>query len=578
MPSEDSGNSPFDRHHFDYSPWNFWSEASDEEQRGQLVMQQELMAQRPTVDIAQKCFISPLAAMQADELSLGSHSYIAAHAYVTGSVVTGEHCTVNVFTVVRGDVVLGDGVRIGAHTSILAFNHTMTDPDVPVYRQPLTSRGIRIGSDVWIGSQVTILDGVTIGDRAMVAAGSIVTKNVPAGAVVAGNPAVIKKWRVPGAAAAAAHAAPSAPPGQSAGTPLADRLAAFDRRARSEAAGLLHRSWDGDIADGRYVDAPGVAPTVRAHCDAVEIAAYLLDEAPPQLTWEAHRDRLRALQDPESGMIAPLDDRGEQRGPVGFDGDAAYHVLCVGYALDLLGSALVHPVSAVDALSGEELHRLLASQPWNGRPWQSGHVVDMLGTAAMWNRRHGTAHHETTALTLVGWLHLNADPHTGMWGSPGSEDGLLQLVNGFYRTTRGTYAQFGLPLPYPRAAIDTVLRHAEDPRIVAQERQNACNILDVAHPLWLLGRQQDYRWGEIQALARRLLSEALDFWQPGEGFSFAAPTGGGRRSAAQTPGLQGTEMWLAIIWYLADLLGLSAHLSYRPRGIHRPEPAVTLIS
>src|SRR5699024_2200 len=128
--------------------------------------------------------------------------YIAAHAYVTGTLVAGPHCTINPFTVVRGDVRLGHSVRIGAHTSILAFNHTITDPDVAVFRQPISAQGIVIGDDVWIGSHVMILDGVTIGDRAVVAAGSVVTKDVPAGAIVAGNPAKVKKWRVPGAPAA----------------------------------------------------------------------------------------------------------------------------------------------------------------------------------------------------------------------------------------------------------------------------------------------------------------------------------------------------------------------------------------
>lgn len=45
------------------------------------------------------------------------------------------------------------------------------------------------------------------------------------------------------------------------------------------------------------------------------------------------------------------------------------------------------------------------------------------------------------------------------------------------------------------------------------------------------------------------------------------------RLAETEPGLQGTEMWLAIAWYLADLLGVSDALGYRPRGVHRPEPS-----
>ena len=153
----------------------------------------------------------------------------------------------------------------------------------------------------------------------------------------------------------------------------------------------------------------------------------------------------------------------------------------------------------------------------------------------------------------------------------------MQLVNGFYRASRGSYAQFGVPLAYPERVIDTVLRHARDARFFARDRQNACNVLDVAHPLWLAGRDRDYRRAEIQALARVLLRDAISHWQPGLGFGFAAPSGTGRDVAAETPGLQGTEMWLAIVWLLADLAGVSRHLGYRPAGIHRPEPAELLL-
>ena len=72
-----------------------------------------------------------------------------------------------------------------------------------------------------------------------------------------------------------------------------------------------------------------------------------------------------------------------------------------------------------------------------------------------------------------------------MWGSATAERGLLPVVNGFYRASRGTFAQFGTPLPYPERVIDTVLRHARDPRWFAPVARNACNVLDVAHPLWL---------------------------------------------------------------------------------------------
>ncbi|GGA99144.1 CatB-related O-acetyltransferase [Allosediminivita pacifica] len=62
---------------------------------------------------------------------------------------------------------------------------------------PTRPKITEIGNDVWIGHGAQIMAGVTIGDGAVVAAGAVVSKDVPSYAVVAGNPAVIKRWRVP---------------------------------------------------------------------------------------------------------------------------------------------------------------------------------------------------------------------------------------------------------------------------------------------------------------------------------------------------------------------------------------------
>src|SRR5699024_6569850 len=115
--------------------------------------------------------------------------------------------------------------------SILAFNHTIDDPEMEVFRQPITARGVTIGDDVWIGSHVVILDGVHIGSKAVVAAGAVVTKDVPHGMVVGGNPARVIRARVG-----------KSPGGDS--TDLADQLALFAERARSDGEAILDRSWD----------------------------------------------------------------------------------------------------------------------------------------------------------------------------------------------------------------------------------------------------------------------------------------------------------------------------------------------
>ena len=547
-----------DRH--DYSPWDFWTTASDEARTAQRSRQDRALREHPSWSFGDACFVSPLAAVDADDLSLGDRSYIAAGAYLTGTLRIGADCSINPSTVVRGDVVFGDGVRMGAHSSVLGFNHSM-EPGTPVFRQPLTSRGIRVGDDVWIGSHVVVLDGVTVGESAVLAAGAVVTKDVPAGAIVGGNPARLLRWRVPPAEGAPAPSA-LARAGSRDRAADADReaqLRAFAETARAEAAGILEGAHDDRT--GLFADRPGAAATVRAQGDAIEIADLLLATVPPRTDRDALVARLRGWQDAATGAVAPL---GATAPPEWTDGDTAYHVLSTGYALDLLGSSFAHPVGLITEATPAALVARLEALPWESDPWNAGHHVDALGTALLWARRRGDALAPGVAETLFGWLVTRSDAASGMWGRATADRGLLLLVNGFYRASRGTFAQHGIPVPHPEAVVDTVLRHARDDRWFAPTALDACNVLDVAHPLWLT-RASGYRRAEVDELAGRLLDATLGGWHTGSGMSF--------RLAGDEPGLQGTEMWLAIVWYLADLLGQSDALGYWPRGVHRPEPA-----
>lgn len=539
---------------FEHSPWAFWTEAGHDERESQRAHLDALVAEYPTWRLGERCVISSLASVHADELSLGDRSYVAASCYLTDRLSIGDDCSINPFSVVRGNVTIGNAVRIGAHTSILGFNHTM-EPGIEVFRQPLVSRGIVIGDDVWIGSHVIILDGVTVGDHAVVGAGSVVNRDVEAGAVVVGNPARRVKWRVP-------------PEGGLTPKPLAQRASAFAQRAREQLPDVLLRCWDASA--GLFVDRPCAAPTVRAQCDAVELSMLLSDSPPPQRTPDGHRSLLAGFQDPVTGLVPVLGTDGQPAPLDPADGDVAYHVLCVGYALDLLGTGFEHPIAAVTQGDAAGLACFLNDLPWAREAWQAGHWTDMLGTALLWSRRRGDPVPPGWSETLFGWLSTRADPRTGMWGEPTPESGLLQPVNGFYRASRGTMAQFGLPLGHPEAVIDTVLRHARDQRYFAPSSHNACNVLDVAHPLWLT-RGSGYRSAEVRALAEELLSAALGRWIDGAGIGFHASGPGGHPDS--DPGLQGTEMWLATIWFLADLAGVSDALGYRPCGINRPEPA-----
>jgi acetyltransferase-like isoleucine patch superfamily enzyme len=101
----------------------------------------------------------------------------------------------NCFIQVRGKVVIDDDVIIGPGVSIFSENHNFSDPDTPIRDQGETRIGISIEEGVWIGAGATVLDGVIIGRHSIIAAGSIVNKNIPAYSIVAGIPAKIKKSR-----------------------------------------------------------------------------------------------------------------------------------------------------------------------------------------------------------------------------------------------------------------------------------------------------------------------------------------------------------------------------------------------
>lgn len=85
----------------------------------------------------------------------------------------------------QGGIYIGDDVLVGHNCVIATINH-VEDPE---HRGDMTTRPVRIGNQVWIGANVTILPGVTVGDGAILAAGAVVTKDVEPRTVVGGIPA-----------------------------------------------------------------------------------------------------------------------------------------------------------------------------------------------------------------------------------------------------------------------------------------------------------------------------------------------------------------------------------------------------
>ena len=110
-----------------------------------------------------------------------------------GLIRIGERCNINPYTILygHGGLEIGNEVLIAGHCIIVPSNHSFDAPDVPIREQGLSCRGIVIEDGVWIGANVTVLDGVTIGQGAVVGAGAVVTRNVAPMSIVGGVPARI---------------------------------------------------------------------------------------------------------------------------------------------------------------------------------------------------------------------------------------------------------------------------------------------------------------------------------------------------------------------------------------------------
>jgi acetyltransferase-like isoleucine patch superfamily enzyme len=116
-------------------------------------------------------------------LRVGDHSNIGPYCYIGCS----------------GYIEIGNNVMMSPRVSLYAENHVFDDTSVPMKEQGVRRSFIRIEDDCWIAANSIILAGVTIGKGSVVAAGSIVTHDVPPYSVVAGNPARLIKQRMPNA-------------------------------------------------------------------------------------------------------------------------------------------------------------------------------------------------------------------------------------------------------------------------------------------------------------------------------------------------------------------------------------------
>lgn len=112
------------------------------------------------------------------KIEIGDDTYIAPYVCIAGP----------------GSVTIGKDCMIASHSSLYANNHIFADPNRPFRFQGVTTEGIVIEDDCWLGSGVRVVDGVTIGRGSVIGAGSVVTRDIPPYSVAVGVPAkVIRK-------------------------------------------------------------------------------------------------------------------------------------------------------------------------------------------------------------------------------------------------------------------------------------------------------------------------------------------------------------------------------------------------
>ena len=146
-----------------------------------------------------RCFVSPRAEVEYSPLmkfgpgtQIGSFTKMKT---IDGPLIGGARVTIGTSCVMssggQAGLEIGDDSKIGSNVAIIASNYRYDRLDIPIHQQGTTSKGIRIGKDVWVGNGAAIMDGVTIGDGAIITPNSVVTANVPELSIAQGNPAKV---------------------------------------------------------------------------------------------------------------------------------------------------------------------------------------------------------------------------------------------------------------------------------------------------------------------------------------------------------------------------------------------------
>ena len=128
--------------------------------------------------------------------SLGRRSVVESYACINnavGDVIIGDHTRIGLHCTIIGPVNIGNHVNLAQGITVTALNHNFADGELRIDQQGVSTQPVSIGDDVWIGTNAVILPGVTIGKHVVIAAGAVVTKDIPDNSLAMGVPATVRK-------------------------------------------------------------------------------------------------------------------------------------------------------------------------------------------------------------------------------------------------------------------------------------------------------------------------------------------------------------------------------------------------
>lgn len=133
-----------------------------------------------------------------NNVKIGAYSWISSTSHLSKygkGISIGDNSAFGKFTEfgAAGGIQIGNDVIGGSYISFHSENHVFSDTSKLIREQGVTSKGIQIGNNVWIGAKVTFLDGSIVGDNSVVAAGAVVSGTFPDNVVIGGVPAKILK-------------------------------------------------------------------------------------------------------------------------------------------------------------------------------------------------------------------------------------------------------------------------------------------------------------------------------------------------------------------------------------------------